>query len=182
MLIMIYSTYSFPVNALFNNWGDSSGPYHPILNPDGQGDAVSNGVAFDPWQTGVEDFTADNHKLYAVEGGIINFNIDAGASNALRTYLVLGSLSGVSPGTLLPGGQSILPLNWDPFTGLVLSLINTPVFVDFLGILDSEGRGYPRLCSTPIPGVYCGLTVYFASCLCSPYNYASNPVGIHIIP
>ena len=40
-------------------------------------------------------------------GGIINFNIDAGAPNALRTYLVLGSISGVAPGTLLPGGQAM---------------------------------------------------------------------------
>jgi len=170
------------VNALFNNWGDPSGPYHPYLNPDGVGNQVSNGVAFNPWQNGEEDFTADNHKLYAVEGGTINFSIDTGPIHALRTYLVLASLSGVSPGTLLPGGQSILPLNWDPFTALALSLLNTPVFVDFLGILDSDGLATATLCSTPIPGVYCGITVYFSYCLTSPYNYTSNPVGIHIIP
>lgn len=37
------------VNATYNWWGDDSGPYHPELNPDGSGDAVSDGVTFEPW-------------------------------------------------------------------------------------------------------------------------------------
>ncbi len=32
-----------------NYWGAISGPYHPSLNPDGLGDAVTDGVAFTPW-------------------------------------------------------------------------------------------------------------------------------------
>ncbi|MFO7650439.1 MAG: right-handed parallel beta-helix repeat-containing protein [bacterium] len=32
-----------------NWWGDASGPWHPSLNPDGQGDTVSDWVDFDPW-------------------------------------------------------------------------------------------------------------------------------------
>jgi len=45
--------YSSPnaVDARRNWWGHSSGPNHPTLNPAGQGDAVSNGVLFDPWLT-----------------------------------------------------------------------------------------------------------------------------------
>ena len=34
-----------------NWWGDSSGPHHPTLNPDGQGDEVSDNVDFDPWRS-----------------------------------------------------------------------------------------------------------------------------------
>ena len=37
------------VDARQNWWGDLSGPRHARLNPDGQGDAVSNGVLFDKW-------------------------------------------------------------------------------------------------------------------------------------
>ncbi len=37
------------VDARFNWWGHASGPYHPTLNPAGQGVPVSNGVYFQPW-------------------------------------------------------------------------------------------------------------------------------------
>ena len=37
------------VNASYNWWGDSSGPYHPLLNPNGKGDRVSDNVIFKPW-------------------------------------------------------------------------------------------------------------------------------------
>ncbi len=32
-------------------WGHSSGPKHTTLNPNGEGDTVSNGVLFEPWST-----------------------------------------------------------------------------------------------------------------------------------
>lgn len=37
------------VDARFNYWGDSTGPYHPTLNPSGLGDEVSDSVLFEPW-------------------------------------------------------------------------------------------------------------------------------------
>jgi len=37
------------VDARYNWWGDTSGPYHALTNPDGLGDEVSNSVWFDPW-------------------------------------------------------------------------------------------------------------------------------------
>ena len=39
------------VDATLNWWGHASGPYHPTLNSDGTGDAVSDNVDFDPWLT-----------------------------------------------------------------------------------------------------------------------------------
>ncbi len=39
------------IDARWNWWGDSSGPFHPSLNPDGQGGEVGSGVIFDPWHT-----------------------------------------------------------------------------------------------------------------------------------
>ncbi len=35
------------VDATQNWWGDASGPHHPTLNPEGRGNAVSDGVRFD---------------------------------------------------------------------------------------------------------------------------------------
>ena len=42
-----------------NWWGDSTGPYHPTLNPDGLGDTVSDYVDFNPWLTnpGIAEYT-----------------------------------------------------------------------------------------------------------------------------
>ena len=37
------------VDAEYNWWGDSTGPYHPDSNPGGQGDSVSDYVDFIPW-------------------------------------------------------------------------------------------------------------------------------------
>ncbi len=39
------------VDARFNWWGHSTGPYHPLLNPDGQGDEVGDSIYFEPWHT-----------------------------------------------------------------------------------------------------------------------------------
>ena len=44
------NTPTAPVNATNHWWGVSSGPYHTSLNPGGAGNAVSNGVIFDPWR------------------------------------------------------------------------------------------------------------------------------------
>ena len=46
----IKNTYpSYTIDAEYNFWGDSTGPYHPNLNPSGQGNPVSNYVDFIPW-------------------------------------------------------------------------------------------------------------------------------------
>lgn len=39
----------FIANATYNWWGDSSGPYNSVSNPNGKGDNVSNYVTFIPW-------------------------------------------------------------------------------------------------------------------------------------
>jgi len=38
------------VDVRHNWWGAPSGPYHPSLNAGGEGNAVSDGVLFEPWQ------------------------------------------------------------------------------------------------------------------------------------
>lgn len=49
----VYNMESNPdVSATYNWWDHASGPYHPISNPSGQGDTVSDYVTYDPWLTG----------------------------------------------------------------------------------------------------------------------------------
>lgn len=46
-----WSIASSGVDSSLNWWGDPTGPYDPVRNPDGQGDLVSGDVTFEPWLT-----------------------------------------------------------------------------------------------------------------------------------
>jgi hypothetical protein len=45
----INNTSSETLDAIFNWWGDATGPFHPLSNAGGLGNQVSDNVAFDPW-------------------------------------------------------------------------------------------------------------------------------------
>jgi Tol biopolymer transport system component len=113
-------------------------------------------------------------------GGTVNFFLDAWDSQAGREYLILGSITGKTPGIPLPGGTATLPVNWDLFTNLVVNLMNTPVFANFYGTLDASGSGAAQFNAPAMPGA-AGLTMYFAYALCNPWDFASNPVEIEIL-
>ncbi len=54
----LYNQDTILIDAEYNWWGDASGPYHPLLNPGGLGDSVSDYVDFIPWAqspVGIED-------------------------------------------------------------------------------------------------------------------------------
>lgn len=125
--------------------------------------------------------SADQSKLSATSGGTVAITLNGGGSSAGRTYLVAGSLSGTDPGTPLPRGP-VLPLNRDAFTGFVLNNLNGPVFTDFLGVLDSGGFATAELNAPPLVPVLVGSQVVFACALMNPWNTASNPVRIDIVP
>ncbi len=117
------------------------------------------------------------------EGGEISLSLDAGLSNANRNYFVLGSVSGTEPGLPLPGGQVTLPLNWDLFTGITYKYANTPILLDFYGTLDGSGQSAALLNTYgPLPTGSAGATMHFAYLLYPPFDFASGPVGITIVP
>jgi hypothetical protein len=121
---------------------------------------------------------ADNYAV-SENGGTVNLGLFAYPENAGRKYLVLGSISGTDPGTPLPGGQVILPLNLDVFTNIVFSLTNTGIFSNFLGTLDGSGAATAQLNYPPVPGS-AGLFMYYAFALNGPWNFVSNPISIYV--
>jgi hypothetical protein len=124
----------------------------------------------------------DTLSIPETTGGVADFLLLAGSGNANRNYILLGSITGTDPGIPLPGGKVVLPLNWDSFTGIVLNLINTPIFSNFMSTLDGTGSAVATFNTlAPIPGA-AGLTVHFAYALNSPWDFVSNPVGIDIVP
>jgi hypothetical protein len=128
---------------------------------------------------GAESLMADTSTVPET-GGTVNFTLYAGSANGGRNYFVAGGASGTSPGVQLPGGLVVLPINWDWYSKLVLSLKNTPIFSDFLGVLDSEGLGSAQLNVPALPAGSAGLTTHYAYCCFYPYDYVSNPVSIEI--
>ena len=114
-------------------------------------------------------------------GGTVNFHLCGYGENAGRNYLVLGSVSGTTPGIQLPGGQAVLPLNWDAFTNVVIALSNSTLFTGFMGTLDGTGYAAASLNLPPVPGA-AGITMYYAYALNDPWDFTSNPVSVEIVP
>lgn len=114
-------------------------------------------------------------------GGAVNFVLDAMPDNGNRSYLTLGSVSGTTPGILLPGGHATLPLNWDMFTNIVIGWVNTSIFTDFMGTLNADGKAMATFNMPPVTGLS-GIAMYYAYCLSDPFDYVSNPVQIDIVP
>ncbi|MFH1999058.1 MAG: C25 family cysteine peptidase, partial [Planctomycetota bacterium] len=126
---------------------------------------------------------ADGTSISAATGGAINFTLTAGPGYGSRAYFMLGTSSGTSPGTGLPGGLSTLPLNWDLVTDLILQLVNSPIFLNFAGTLDSSGQAAAQFNTYgPLPSSYIGLNLHFAYMFYNPFDMASNAVPVEILP
>lgn len=133
--------------------------------------------------SGVHALEANSFAISQATGGAVDMNLEAGVTNGNRNYFIFGSVSGTVPGIPLPKDLAILPLNYDVFTNLVISLANTPAMANFHGILDGAGAAASQLnTSGPLPSSAIGLTMYFAYLLYYPYDFVSNPIAIEIVP
>ena len=126
---------------------------------------------------------ADRERLSGAAQGTIDLWLDAGVPNAGRSFIMVGSASGTSPGLPLVGGLATLPLNPDDF--MLLSFLggNSPVFSGFQGVLDGAGHGQALLDTLgPLPASAVGLVMHFAFTLVDPYDFVSNAVLVEIAP
>jgi hypothetical protein len=139
--------------------------------------APSGGVFFFEY---VGPLSLSSNAISAGSGGKVSFSLHAEAANAGRNYLVLGGVTGTSPGTPLPGGL-ILPVNWDVFTDLTLSLMNSPIFSNFMGTLDATGKANALLDAPAVPSAL-GLVMSYGYALNNPWDYASNGADIEFVP
>ncbi len=95
--------------------------------------------------------TSDRAGFSAKTGGAMNMGLDLGAANKGRVFIVLGSLSGSSPGIPLPGGAR-LPINFDSMTSLTLTLPGSAgIFPGTVGLLGTGGKAKA---SAIMPGVH----------------------------
>jgi hypothetical protein len=127
---------------------------------------------------------ADAYSIPVSTGDVVGFSLDAGSGNASRSYLLLGTLSGMEPGFTLPGGLNV-PLNWDVFTDFILTLLVTPVFQNFLGNLDGSGQSTATLDTLgSLDPVLVGYTAHFGFVLSQPpaWDFVSNVIPVVFDP
>jgi hypothetical protein len=124
-------------------------------------------------------FTADKTSLVAATGGTVKFTLDNPAY-AGKTYLILGGLSGTSPGFRLPDSPRVVnvDLNFDGFTSTVLSFLNTATFSNFFKQLDASGKATASFTLPPVP-VLKGLKFYWTFVQDgNPWDFASESLTI----
>ena len=110
--------------------------------------------------------------------------LNAGPAGAGYAYLVLGTLSGTTPG--IPAGPGlVLPLRWDGLTDGLLAAVNTPLFANGFGSCDAQGRGSAVLDLPPGLGVLAGKTLHFAALGASPglqIAFVTNATPLSLLP
>lgn len=100
-----------PLDATGNWWGDEDGPTHPT-NPAGAGDAVSDGVVFDPW------LGAPAHAEVDLAGELVTRRID---------------------GTIRPGDKAKLRVHLTNLgDAMVRRRVTVNVYLSTDGLLDGE--------------------------------------------
>jgi len=82
---------------------------------------------------------ADLRLLSVSHGGTQDLKLDAGAQNASKLYVTLGSISGTKPGIRI--GSLLLPLNPDVYQDFTLTAPNNPPLLGGVSFLDQNGRG-----------------------------------------
>ncbi|MBN2489585.1 MAG: M1 family metallopeptidase [Planctomycetes bacterium] len=117
-------------------------------------------------------------------GGSIQLGLNAGSQLAGRGYLIGGSLSGIAPGIRLPGTpeEKTLSLVFDVFSQLVFGSMNTPMFQNFAGVLDTSGQAAAQLVLPVLGPVAVGLQAHFAWLTVDAPFTTSVPVTITVAP
>ena len=101
--------------------------------------------------------------------------------------LVLGSVTGTSPGVTLGSaiGLVTIPLNPDPWTDITIGLANSPVLINTKGTLDASGKAKAQIKGGPVNlSSAIGLVLYHAYLVYDASNnfyMASNPVTLLLV-
>lgn len=130
---------------------------------------------------GQQTLSANTTKIDLPAGGQQVFSL-AAAGHGWKSYAMFGTLSGTTPGTRL--GPLLVPLNYDPWTGVTIAAANSPSLVNFRGRLDLAGRGRATLVVPKnAPSSAIGLTFHHAFVVydtAGTHYMASNPVPLTI--
>jgi FG-GAP-like repeat/FG-GAP repeat len=117
-------------------------------------------------------------------GGTQTLSIDVGATRgAGKSYLVLGSLSGSTPGFAF--NNLLVPIKFDIYTSSLLTSINQIPLLGALGALNTQGRGTAQfVIPAGFPAALAGLELTHAFITADPVVqvpvFASNAVTVKL--
>lgn len=136
------------------------------------------------WRSAAAPLSQDVSAISATTGGQATMSLDAGVAHAGETYLVLGSLTGTSPGVPLAPGL-VLPLVGDAYTQILFALPNT-LIAPSLGALDAAGKATATFTlPAGVVALVAPLTLHHAYVVFGTYGapvFASNAVDLTIDP
>ena len=127
--------------------------------------------------------SSDSHFVSLAKGGTQTVSLDAGSSHAGKVYILLGTLSGTSPGIKLNNSVT-LPLNLDAYLNITLAFPNVLHLSTSLGWLDSSGKAMAKFTAIPLfPPALVGLLFHHAYVVIgsSPFDFASNAVPLTLL-
>jgi hypothetical protein len=130
----------------------------------------------------IPQLKGDTEFISEATGGQCNFVLNSGFQYADRDYIILSGVTGIDPGTPLPGGLETLPLNWDVFTTIAIGLVNTPIMSNFMGKTDNIGVATAVFDTLGPQTGLAGVNIYFALTMPSPFDFASNGWSVRFLP
>ena len=133
-----------------------------------------------------EGLTADVTTISAAFGGSQTFSIDVDDAHGGDLYLLLGTVNGPVPGTMLD--DVAVPLNVDGWTIFTLQNPNSALLKSTFGVLDAEAKASPRL-QLPccLPPELVGLVFHHAALVVRNsavpgLELATNPIPLTLQP
>ena len=116
-------------------------------------------------------------------GGMQTLVVDVGPAYAGDLYLVATNYTGTVPGITVAGIP--IPLNFDSLLEISLASANGAIFVDNVGTLDANGRGFAALNVPVLPDYLAPLNLNSAAVIVDPTTLipilATNPVPLDLI-
>ena len=126
-------------------------------------------------------------ELSVAAGGSQSLLLRAGPNHGGELFLLLGSLSGTTPGTPIPSSNELLPLNYDAYTQLLLATGGGGLVAPLVGALDPFGRADSSFTlPAGAPPEIVGLTAHHAYVAVSlaplGVKHVSNAVPVVFVP
>jgi hypothetical protein len=141
----------------WHGWQDVSGA--GIARVEVHGNTSSGGyVMMDDMEADIvlPDFAGSPPSLSNAAGGTQTLFLNAGPAHAGKTYLILGTLAGDSPGLLVDG--LTVPVNFDNYTYFCIAAPNQPPLSSSLAQLEPGGKSQasftiPPMAHPQLPGM-----------------------------
>jgi hypothetical protein len=120
-------------------------------------------------------------QLSASNGASVPLVVNTYPAERSAPYLILGSASGTSPGTVFDGLN--LPLNRDPFFQASLDLAGSPHFTNTAGLLDELGHAQASFVAPPmLLATYIGRHIDWCGVLHGAVPHVTNVAGFDVVP